>query len=147
MGTHDAALYQLINLMRRGLFFHVGAPGASANYIAVENVAAALTLCGGHAKAPGQIFNLSDWRSYEAFFDSLADALGSRRPRLRLPESLARLIALLPFQPLTRSRIDGLTNRCRYPIARIEKLLGYRHTVSMEQCLLAMAATWKSGTA
>lgn len=147
VGTHDVALYQLMSLMRRGLVFYVGAPGASANYIAVENVAAALMLCGWHASAPGQTFNLSDWRSYEAFFDSLADALGSRRPRLRLPESLARFIALLPFQPLTGARVDGLTNRCRYPIARIEKLLGYRHKVNMEQCLGAMATNWKSGAA
>ena len=147
VGTHDAALYQLMRLMRRGWFFPVGAPGASANYIAVENVAAALMLCGSHAMAPGQTFNLSDWRSYEAFFDALAGALGSRRPRLRLPESLARLIALLPFQPLTPARIDGLTNRCRYPIVRIENLLGYRHTVSMEQCLASMASAWMSGAA
>lgn len=147
VGTHDLALYQLMGLMRRGLFFHVGAPGASANYIAVENVAAALMLCGRDANAPGQTFNLSDWRSYEAFFDSLADALGSRRPRLRLPESLARLIAVLPFQPLTRARIEGLTNRCRYPIARIEKMLGYSHKVSMEHCLAAMATAWERGAA
>lgn len=145
VGTHDLALYKLMSLMRKGLVFHVGAPGASANYIAVENVAAALMLCGRHAKAPGGVFNLSDWRSYETFFDSLADALGCRRPRLRLPEGLARLIALLPFQPLTRARIDGLTNRSRYPIARIESLLGYSHKVSMEQCLVAMAAAWMGG--
>lgn len=147
VGTHDAALYQLMRLMRRGLVFHIGAPGASANYIAVENVAAALMRCGSHAKAPGQAFNLSDWRSYEAFFDALADALGSRRPRLRLPASLARLIALVPFQPLTRARIDGLTDRCRYPIARIENMLGYRHKVSIEQCLAAMVKHWISEAA
>jgi nucleoside-diphosphate-sugar epimerase len=147
VGTHDVALYQLMSLMRRGLFFHVGAPGASANYIAVENVAAALMLCGWHAMAPGQTSNLSDWRSYEAFFDSLADALGSRRSRLHLPESLARSIAVPPFQPLTRARIDGLTSRCRYPIARIEKMLAYSHKVSMEQCLTTMATAWKNEAA
>ncbi|MGE5402083.1 MAG: NAD-dependent epimerase/dehydratase family protein, partial [Ignavibacteriales bacterium] len=44
-GMKNRSLFQLTEMVDRGLFFFAGPPGASANYIPVENVVNALILC------------------------------------------------------------------------------------------------------
>ena len=54
---------------------------------------------------------------------------GCRRPTLRLPESPVRIAAAalqrIPGFPLSPSRIDALTGTAKYPIDKIERLVGY----------------------
>lgn len=147
----NRSLFGLVSMIQRGLFFFVGKTGASANYIHVDNVVQALTLCANSPRARGRTYNLSDHRSMEQFVAVIAQALGRDMPRLRLPETpvrlLARLAGAVPGFPLTAARIDALTNRAVYPSARIERELGYQHAVSMEHGLAELVDCWKAGQA
>lgn len=147
----NRSLFGLISMLQRGLFFFIGKPGASANYIHVSNVADALLLCASSPRAAGRIYNLSDNRSMEQFVAAIAKGLDVDLPRMRLPEAPARLLAKLagvvPGFPLTQARIDALTNRAVYSSTRIEQELGYRHAVSMEGGLLELVNYWKASRA
>ncbi len=132
----DMSNQSLFGMIRRGWFFFIGKPGASANYIHVDNVVAALLLCGVKPEANGQVYNLSDHRTMEQFAATIAAALGKPMPGLRLPEWTVRLAAKLlggiPKFPLTEARVDALTVRAIYSTGKIEHELGYRHIVPME---------------
>jgi nucleoside-diphosphate-sugar epimerase len=143
----NQSLFELIGAVERRMFFFIGRPGASANYIAVENVVDALVLCGTMPQARGRVYNLSDQRPIEEFITTIAVALGVSPPRHRLPEApvrrIAKVMGKFPRMPLTEGRVDALVNRCVYSISRIERELGYFHRVSMEEALWALVRTWK----
>jgi nucleoside-diphosphate-sugar epimerase len=144
----NRSLFSWIATIERGLFFFIGTPGATANYIHVDNVAAALLLCARAAQVRNDIYDLSDHRTVEDFVALIADALGRKTPTLRVPERPARLLArwagrLLPGFPLTESRVDMLTGRARYPIDKIRTELGYEHVVSMEQGIARLVQRWR----
>jgi len=143
-GMPNQSLYQMARMIRRGLFFFVGAPGASANYIHVDNVVRALMLCALHESAAGKIYILSDWRDLESFVACVARLLACHPPRLRLPETAARTVSrigcFVPGFPLTDARVDALTTRARYSTEKIERDLGYRNVVTMEQGLAELLA-------
>lgn len=147
VGMRDGAVRQMIGLIARGLFVFIGRPGASANYISVENVAHALYLCGTHPAAAGRCFNLSDHRTIEAFAGRIAAALQVAPIRRRIPEAVARTAALassvIPGFPMTPGRIDGLTTRVTYPTDAIETALAYAHATSIETELDGMVAEWQ----
>lgn len=143
----NQSLLQLIGMINKGLFFFIGKPGASANYIHVDNVAEGLVRCGRRAAAKGGIFNLSDFRTIEKFVKTIAGELCKPMPKLRLPEMPARWVAKLfgrlPRFPLRESRVNALTNRSVYSIERIQQELGYVHQLSMEDGLREMVKAWK----
>ena len=142
----NLSLYHLISAIDRGLFFFVGKPGASANYIHVDNVVEGLLQCATNPLAKNRIYNLSDFRTVEEFVAIIATALGKPVSRFRLPESLVRLMAqvvrILPRSPLTPARVNALTNRARYPDKRLAQSLGYSHKISMEEGLREMVLAY-----
>lgn len=143
----NRSLFQMIAMINKGFFFFIGKPGASANYIYVENVINGLLLCGSMPSAKGQVYNLSDQRTIEEFAAIIANALGKSVPKLRLPETPirfgTRILGKIPGFPLTESRVDALVNRSVYSTMRIEKDLGYTHVVSMEDGLEHLVRVWK----
>ncbi len=145
----NQSLFQLTKVIDDGRFFFIGPPGASANYIYVDNVVRALMLCGAHRAANGRIYNLSDHATLEQLVGMIAQALGKNAPALRLPEPLARLVAwfgaMLPGRfPLTTSRIDAMTTRVEYPIEAIQAELGYAHEVTLGQGISRLVSAWRS---
>jgi nucleoside-diphosphate-sugar epimerase len=143
----NQSLYNLVSMIRRGWFFFIGKPGASANYIQVDNVVEALLLCAQTPEASGQVYNLSDRRTLEDFVAYIAQSLGVCVPRTRLPEmpirALVTLIGGIPGMPLTQTRVDALTARAIYSDEKIERELGYRHVVSMEEGLQELVKAYK----
>jgi len=146
-GMSNQSLFSLIAMIERGLFFYIGRPGASANYLHVNNVVEGLICCGTMRAAKGRTYNLSDHCAMERFIAIIARALGKDAPRLRLPESVVRalikLLGNIPGMPLTEARINALTSRAVYPNTKIERELGYRHLVTMEKGLLELLASWR----
>lgn len=145
----NQSLYNMISMIQRGWFFFIGKPGASANYIHVDNVVEALVLCSNMPQAIGQVYNLSDHCTLEHFVAIVANPLGCRVPRTRLPELpvrvLTKLFGRIPGVPLTEARIDALTTRVIYSNEKIEQELGYRHLLSMEEGLSDLVGYWQSG--
>ncbi|MFZ5524126.1 MAG: NAD-dependent epimerase/dehydratase family protein [Pseudomonadota bacterium] len=148
-GIHmrNQSLFKMISMIDRGWFFYIGKPGASANYIHVDNVAEGLVRCGTMQAAHGMTFNLSGHCTLEHFAGVIAEALGRSAPSLRIPLPAARMMGAalgrVPGFPLTRSRIAALTNRSIYPISRIRHVLGYRHIVTMEEGLRELVAAYR----
>lgn len=144
----NQSLYALISMIKRGLFFFVGKPGASANYIHVNNVVDALVLCGSLPQASGQIYNLSDYCTIEDFVASIAEELHCSVPHTRFLEPFVRMLARffwwIPRMPLTKSRIDALTTRVQFSINKIESDLGYKHSLTMREGLKDLVADWRS---
>lgn len=145
----NQSLFNLISMIQRGLFFYIGKPRASANYIHVDNVVRALVLCGVHTSAKGQIFNLSDHRTIEQFVMNIAAALGRPSPYIRLSEFVLRIVVkffgIVPKFPLTESRINALTSAAIYLNYKIEREIEYKHIVSMEQGFKEMVDFWLVG--
>lgn len=145
----NQSLFQLIRVIDRGRFFFIGKPGASANYIHLENVIDALLLCALQPAATGRIFNLSDYATLEDFVAMIAGALGKESPRRRLPEFAARMLALVGTAltqrfPLTPSRVEAMTTRVRYPADAIEQALGYTHRVTLPTGIQSLVNSWKA---
>jgi nucleoside-diphosphate-sugar epimerase len=135
----NQSLFAMISMIDRGIFFFIGKPGASANYIHVDNVVEGLIACGTMPQAKGRIYNLSDNCTMEHFVAEIADALGCAVPRIRIPKLFAQLAGItlgkIPGFPLTQARVDALSLRSNYPATRIQQELGYQQIVSMEDGL------------
>lgn len=147
-GMPNQSLFQMISAIDRGLFFFIGKPGASANYIHVDNVVHALNLCALLPQATGKILNLSDYATLESFAEMIAEALGRNSPRVRLPVRIARLISrvgttLTKHFPLTESRIDAMTTRVIYPTDAIQEILGYRHEITLQSGVTHLVQNWR----
>ena len=144
----NKSLFSMIAMIDRGLFSYIGKPGASANYIHVNNVVEGLVRCGTMHSAKGRIYNLSDHCTIEHFVEVIADALGCAPPWLRLPKPIAQLLerALGNIHgfPLTQSRVDALVNCSRYPISRIQQELGYSHVIAMEDGLRELVEVYRN---
>jgi nucleoside-diphosphate-sugar epimerase len=143
-GMPNQSIVQMIRMIERGLFFFIGRPGASANYVHVSNLVDALVLC-GRAAPDGGVYNVSDWCTVEEFAGTIADALRRPRPRLRFPErpvrEAVRLVSRFAALPLTESRVDALVGRARYPIDRIRRDLGYAAAISIREGLSGLVAS------
>lgn len=143
----NQSLFQMIAMINKGVFFFIGKPGASTNYIHVDNVVEGLVQCSKKDVARGRIYNISDYRTIEEFVAVIADELDKPVPRLRLPEMpvqwMARLCGRLPHFPLSESRVNALTNQSVYSIGRIQHELKYTHQVSMEDGLREIVKVWK----
>lgn len=140
----NQSLHQLIGAVARGWFAFIGKPGASANYVHVDNVVRALLLCAGQPKAKGRCYIVSDYATIEDLIDWMARALGRPTPKLRLPMSAARMAVgigrWIPDMPLTEGRINALSNFAWYSDQRIRDELDYRPAVSLQQGIEAMVA-------
>lgn len=129
VGMPNDSLRQWGRMIGKRMFFYVGAPGAVATYVHVEDVVSALVLCGFDERARCQIFNLSNDCPQECLVNGIAKALGVPPPNLRVPEGAMRMLAqvcsVMPGFPVSDSRIDALVARTRYPFSKLGSLLGF----------------------
>lgn len=144
----NQSIFQLIKMIDMGLFFFVkDAERASANYIHVDNVVEALLMCGIESPSKLNVYNLSDQCTFWSFIDIISCELGCPKPRLRISERFLRKCApffdLIPGFPLTTSRINAMTGRSIYSINKIQRSLGYVHSVSIEDGIRQLVKEWK----
>ena len=125
----NQSLRSLVSMIEKRFFFYIGSKQAVATYVHVDDVVAALVLCGSHADARGHIFNLSNDCLLANIVDAVARHNNLPSPTLCLPELpvriAARLGSLVAHTPLTQERIDALVKRTCYPTTKIESRLGY----------------------
>ena len=147
LGMPDDSLFRLFAMMERGWFCFIGRPHAVMNLIHVDTVATALLLCGTRRSAAGRTYNLSEQISIEELVAIVADEIGVRRPTLRLPEQLFRVLASvfgrLPGVPLTHRRLDAVTLHARFASERITRELAHNPVVSLKAGLRELVRSWK----
>ncbi|WP_144158572.1 NAD-dependent epimerase/dehydratase family protein [Paraburkholderia sp. BCC1885] len=131
----NASLRGLLSMIRKRLFFYVGASDAVANYVHVDDVVAGLIACGSQPAARNRVFNLSNDCTLLELVSGAAQELGVPAPRLRVPEMAARAISALggvaPGFPLTQERINALVGRTTYSSQQIRQELGVRPSISV----------------
>ena len=144
---NNQSIYHMVSMIKRGLFFFIGKPGASANYIYVDNIVEGLIRCGEKSEGKGEIYNLSDYCTIEKFVSIISENLDKSPPRLRFPGPVvgfaSKVFEKIPGFPLTSSRVTALLNRSVYSIKKIEQELGYSHLVSIEEGLVKLIAEFK----
>jgi nucleoside-diphosphate-sugar epimerase len=144
---NNQSIYHMISMIKNGLFFFIGKPGASANYIYVDNIVEGLIRCGEKSEGKGEIYNLSDYCTIEEFVSIISKNLDKPPPRLRFPGSVVgfatKVFEKIPGFPLTSSRVTALLNRSVYSIKKIEQELGYSHLVSIEEGLVKLIEEFK----
>lgn len=145
MDMPNQSLFQLIKMVKQGLFFFIGKGNGTVNYIHISNVIYALALCATKSLPSKEcnIYIVSDFMRLEDFISLIASAVSVSCPKLHFPESLIRLIAsfgsYFPKFPLRPSRVDALTFTHRYEIKKIQSELGYLHQVSMADGIQELA--------
>ncbi len=125
----NQSLRQLVTMVKKGMFFYVGKENAIAPYVHIDDVVDLLICCSENAHAKNEVFNISNDCMLRDLINAIADYSSVRRPFIRLPEKIVRIIIniLNKFAntPLTQNRIDALVSRTRYPAVKIEKHLGF----------------------
>lgn len=126
----NQSLRALVHMIKRRLFFYIGSKYSVATYVHVDDVVAALVLCGIHANARGQVFNLSNDCLLSEIVNAVCLQYNLPSPNLCVPEFpvrvAAKLISSVINTPLTQERIDALVKRTYYPTDKIEKSLGFK---------------------
>jgi nucleoside-diphosphate-sugar epimerase len=142
-GMRNQSVVQMINAIRKGLFAFIGPPGASANYVHVDDVVQALELCVEKPQAAHQTYIVSAWATMEEMVSGLASGAGiappKRRMSLPLAMCLAGLFKWLPRWPLTQSRVQAMSMRSCYSTLKIERELGWRLSVPVKEGMYQFA--------
>jgi dihydroflavonol-4-reductase len=135
---HKLALYRAI---RRGRYAFIG-DGESVNHpVHVDDLIRGILLAIERARI-GEVYIIGGPEpvTKRAMAYAIADALGVRRPFLRIPRSVAVSVApplealgrLLGFEPiLTRSRVMMMAGNFGYSIAKARRELGYEPHVTL----------------
>ena len=134
----NQSLRGLLRTIQKGLFFYIGKENKSlVNYVHIADVVEALMCCGSDDKALGEVFNLSQSETVEKMITSFASGIGSDKKILRFPEIVVRVLVSffgkIPKFPLTSSRVDALTGRCVYDSTKVQKILGFKYSMTLEE--------------
>ena len=125
----NESLRSLVRVIKKGHFFYIGSRTSIATYIHVNDVVAALMLCGSEDRAKGQIFNLSNDCALSEIVNAVALAASIKPPQLCVPEEPLRMLAKLMRRqvrfPLSQARIDALVRHTRYPATKIKTMIGF----------------------
>lgn len=135
-GPGDLHLLGFFRSIRRGLFRPIGAQPVWLHPIYVDDLVEAMWRCGQNPRATGECFHIAGREpvTIAALAATIASALGVDPPRGTIPMPAARALAvtgdLLPaglktLAPLTRSRLEFLTNSRVYTVHKAERLLGF----------------------
>ena len=136
----NQSLRGLLSSIHKGLFFFIGKENESlVNYIHVSDVINALICCGSHEKSLGGVFNLSQSTTVE----KMITAFAPDKKILRLPKSVVRVIVVIFGRisgfPLTSSRFDALTGRCIYNSTKMQKILAFKYSMTLEERFVLFA--------
>lgn len=143
-GMSNQSFFQMGEVVRKRLFFYIGSDTSLATYVHVDDVIRALLLCTSDVRAVGKTFILSNDCPLEQVISQLARAQAVPVPRLRLPESLIRLlvkvISPLVRLPLTPERVDALTKHVGYSSVHIRNTLGFEFASSIPESIPGLIA-------
>lgn len=126
----NQSVFQLASMVRRGMFFYIGKRQSNVStYVHVDDVVAALVVCGTDARAIGETFIVSNDCAQVDVINGFAAYAKVSPPRWSIPERLVRAVmaAKPPFirLPLTPQRVDALTIKGGYSNQHIRTRLEF----------------------
>jgi nucleoside-diphosphate-sugar epimerase len=140
----------------RGVIVGSGANALPLVYI--SDVVQGLLLALDHERAVGRAYNVTNDRrlTQRQFLQAIADAIGARPPRLRVPyralyaagyaaERLANPAAARARPPITRLGVAFLGTHNEYAIGRARRELGYEPRVDLRDGVRHAAAWYRGG--
>jgi|SRR5581483_3523352 len=151
-GPGDLHLLGFFRSIKKGLFRVIDGGKALLHPVYIDDLIAALLLCAKCSEAVGRSYNIAGERfvSVRELATAIARALGKKLPAGSIPLWLANLasdvFAVMPGMkgeraPLTRSRVQFLTNGRIYDITRARSELGYVPRVGLEEGM-KLTASW-----
>jgi nucleoside-diphosphate-sugar epimerase len=161
-GSRDrVVLPRLADRLREGSVIYIARGKYALNTTYVGNIADAVALAIENPAAPGEVFNITDGEfvSKRTFFETVADGLGVKRPRLfpSVPIWLARLMANWreskfrrenrPDPPrITQAQLKFAGLNLDFSIAKARTRLGYSPRVLFNEGMKE-ATEWFRGVA
>lgn len=136
----NQSLRSLVGMIKSRLFFYIGSHTAVATYVHLDDVVAALLLCGTDTRANGQVFNLSNDCALSRMVGMIAKSSGIKPPNVCVPEWPLRLFVKLTSPlvrtPLTQNRIDALVRHTYYSTNKLRDILGFvpKHDIPAAAC-------------
>ena len=135
-GPGDLHLLPFFRSVLRKEFRPIGREPVWLHPIYIDDLTDALLRCGQHPAAVGECFHLAgrEPSSLAELARAIARAAGMRAPRGHIPLGAARTLAAACEQlppalrraaPLTRSRLEFLTNSRVYDVTKAMRLLGF----------------------
>jgi nucleoside-diphosphate-sugar epimerase len=143
-GPGDLHLLGFFVAIKKGMFRVIDGGRALLHPVYIDDLIAALLLCAGCPQATGRSYNIAGERpvTVRELATAIAHALGRELPAGSIPLWLANLasdiFAVMPGMkgertPLTRSRVNFLTNGRIYDITRARSELGFAPKVGLEE--------------
>jgi nucleoside-diphosphate-sugar epimerase len=153
-GPGDLHLLGLFSTIKKGISPLIDGGNAQLHPIYIDDMIAAFLLCAERPQALGRCYNLAGDHSVtmRELATAIAQALGKKLPRGNMPLWLANLAAdcfnLIPGlrgenAPLTRSRVQFLTNSRVYDCSRAKAELNFNPTVDLHEGM-RQTADWYS---
>jgi nucleoside-diphosphate-sugar epimerase len=135
-GPGDLHLLPFFRSVLRRQFRPIGRKPVWLHPIYIDDLTEALVRCGRHSSAVGECFNLAGPEpvALADLAQAIARAGGTRVPRGHIPVLAAHAVAavgdslppnLKRSAPLTRSRLEFLTNSRAYDVSKARQLLGF----------------------
>lgn len=145
-GPGDLHLLGFFASIQKGLFRVIAGGKASLHPIYIDDLTAALLLCAQRPETLGRSYNIAGARpvTVRELATAIANALDRKLPAGNIPLWLANLasdvFAIVPGMkgeraPLTRSRVQFLTNSRVYDISRAKSELGFAPAVDLPEGL------------
>lgn len=153
-GPGDRHLLGLYKAIRWGIFRIIGDGENLVHPIFIDDLADGLMTCLESPAAAGGTFNLVNEApvSFRLFCETIAEGMGKRLPKMRLPRGLARaagaglegLRSLTRLDvPLTRERVDFMTSDRSYDASRAREVLGFTAKTSLEEGISRTVAWYR----
>jgi len=142
LSMKNRSLFQLINVIEKGLFFYIGRSGSIVNYIDVSDVVKAMVICGYNKNAIGNTYVLSQNITIEKMVEAFRKTLKLNGKVRRFPKLIIQITVLLfgeiPKFPLNRNRVNALTGRRYYNSEKIVEELDFKFGAPLETQLKSM---------
>ncbi|MBY0272183.1 MAG: NAD-dependent epimerase/dehydratase family protein [Alphaproteobacteria bacterium] len=133
----------LLKSIQKGIPFPFAGTKNKRSMVFVQNLADALVLCASHPKAKGHTFFVSDNHplSIGEFIQGLAEGMGKKANLFYLPEFFLKT----PFKLIGKSEyLKKITGSLQLDISSIQKTLGWKPLVSVEEGLRETARSFQS---
>lgn len=154
IGAVPGRSYPLLGLMRmvrQGRFAWFGKADSWVNYVAVEDVAAAIVVAADRAPS-GHAFIINTPERLRHVVGWISDELGVALPQRRFPLFVGQLAAGLGdvaarlsgrSMPFNRERLLELTNTTRYDGSALKRAVGFEYPLGIQQMIRSLVRTYR----